>query len=140
MQSEALRIQATMADLAIDANAERVADAAALTWREIHAVLSPVIGAGGVGALYQRSLHLSRGPYPWLAAVREDPQHPGEFPVLQLVLSQQTTRDVAAANDALLHTFFDLLTSLIGVSLTERLLRSVRSLPAGAPATQDSSK
>jgi hypothetical protein len=140
MQSEAQRIQGTMADLAIDANAERVADAAALTWREIHAVLSPVIGQGGVGALYQRSLHLSRGRYPWLAAVREDPQHPGEFPVLQLVLSQQTTRDVAAANDALLHSFFDLLTSLIGVSLTERLLRSVRILPAGAPATQDSSK
>jgi hypothetical protein len=133
MQSEALRIQATIADLAaINADAERVAEVAASTWREIYAVLSPVIGPGGVAALYQRAQHLIRGPYPWLATVREDPLLPGEFAALQRVLSQQTSAQIAAANGALLQSFSDLLTNLIGVSLTERLLRSVRNLPAAA--------
>jgi hypothetical protein len=139
MQSEALRIQATIADLAaIDADAERVADVAASTWREIHVVLSPVIGAGGVAALYQRAQHLIRGAYPWLAAVRDDPLRAVEFADLQRALSQQTSAQIVAANGALLQSFSDLLTSLIGVSLTERLLRSVRNLPGAATRPEPS--
>jgi hypothetical protein len=140
MQSEALRIQAAIADLAaINADAERVAGAAAATWHEIHAVLATVIGPGGVAALYQRSLHLIRGTYPWLTAAHEEPVRAGEFAALRSVLSQQRSAQVVAANGALLQTFYDLLSSLIGVSLTERLLRSVRNNP-DAPAHTDSSK
>jgi hypothetical protein len=135
MQSEARRIQATIADLAaIDADAQRIAEVAASTWREIYAVLSPVIGPGGVTALYQRSLYMTRAAHPCLASVREDALRPGEFAALQQVLSQQTSTHVAAANGALLLTFCDLLGSLISVSLTERLLRSVHNLPADGPA------
>jgi hypothetical protein len=140
MQSEARRIQATIADLAaINADAERIADVAASTWRIIYAVLSPVVGPGGVTALYQRSLYLTRGAYPCLAAVREETLRTSEFAALQLVLSQQTSADVAAANGALLQTFCDLLGNLISVSLTERLLRSVRNLPSIGPAVPDNS-
>jgi hypothetical protein len=140
MQSEARRIQATIADLAaITADAERIAEAAALTWREIHAVLSPVIGPGGVAALYQRALYVSRSTYPSLTAVREDALRPGEFAALQLMLSQQPVARVAATNGALLQSFCDLLSNLIGLSLTERLLRSVRNLPAGDAAVPDRS-
>jgi hypothetical protein len=135
MQSEARRIQATIADLAaISADAERIAEVAASTWREIHAVLSPVIGPGGVAALYQRALYLTHSAYPCLAAVREDALHLGGFAPLQLLLSQQSSARAAAINGVLLQTFCDLLTNLIGVSLTERLLRSVRHLPAGDAA------
>jgi hypothetical protein len=135
MQSEAGRIQAPIAELAaIAADAGRVAQAAAFTWREIHTVLSPVIGPGGVTALYQRSLYLTRTAHPCLAAVREDPLRPAEFTALQTALSQQTSANAAAANGALLQTFCDLLTNLIGASLTDRLLRSVRDNPlSGAP-------
>jgi hypothetical protein len=140
MQSEARRIQATIADLAaITADANRIAEAAASTWREIHAVLSPVIGPGGVAALYQRALYVSRSAYPCLTAVREDALRPGEFAALQLMLSQQPVARVAAINGALLQSFCDLLSNLIGVSLTERLLRSVRNLPAGDAAAPERS-
>jgi hypothetical protein len=140
MQSEARRIQATIADLAaINADAERIAEVAATTWREIYAVLSPVIGPGGVTALYERSLHVTRATYPFVAAVREDTLHPGEFAALQMVLSQQTSTQVAAANGALLQTFCDHLANLIGFSLTERLLRSVRNLPSGGRTDPDAS-
>ena len=140
MHSEAQRIQATIADLAaITANAEHIAELAASTWREMHAVLAPVIGPGGVAALYQRSLYVTRAAYPYLAAVREDALRPGEFAALQMVLSQQTSAHVAAANGALLDTFCDLLANLIGVSLTERLLRSVHNLPSSGAAVQNTS-
>jgi hypothetical protein len=135
MLGEARRIQATIADLAaINADAQRIAEVAASTWREIYSVLSPVIGPGGVTALYQRSLYMTRAAHPCLAAVRDDALRPGEFVALQQVLSQQTAAHVAAANGALLQTFCDLLGNLISVSLSERLLRSVRNLPSG-PAT-----
>jgi hypothetical protein len=135
MQSEARRIQATIADLAaINSDAQRIAEVAASTWREIYSVLSPVIGPGGVTALYQRSLYMTRPAHPCLAAARDEGLQPGEFAALQQVLSQQTSTLVAAANGALLDTFCDLLSNLVGVPLTERLLRSVRYLPAGAPS------
>jgi len=137
MQSEALRIQATIAALAaINADAERVAAAAAASWYEIHAALAPVIGPGGAAALYRRALHLICGAYPWLTSAREDPLRAGEFAALQLLLSEQASAQVVAANGALLQTFYDLLSSLVGVSLTERLLRSVRTDP-GASAQTD---
>lgn len=140
MQSEARRIQATIAELAaIAEDAGHVADMAACTWREIYAVLSPVIGPAGVAALYQRSLYMTRSAYPCLAAVHEDALRSGEFAGLQLVLSQQTSGYVVASNGALLQTFCDLLASLISSSLTERLLRSVGNLPAGATGQESSS-
>jgi hypothetical protein len=132
MQSETVRIQAKISDLAaITTDAKRVAEAAARTWREIHAVFSPVIGPRAAAALYQRSLYVASTRCPCLAAVREDALRPGEFTGLQIVLSQQTSAGAAAANGALLQTFCDLLANLVGVSLTERLLRSVRSFPDG---------
>jgi hypothetical protein len=140
MQSEARRIQATIADLAaVGTDAERIAAIAASTWREIHKVLSPVIGPGGVAALYQRALYMTRSAYPALTGVREDPMRPDDFAALRLALAQQTAEQVAAANGALLQAFCDLLANLIGISLTERLLRSVHNLPAVEAAPPDSS-
>jgi hypothetical protein len=137
MQDESLRLQATIAGLATTEDAAQIAAVAASTWREMHAVLSPVIGPGGVAALYQRSLHLTGTAYPCLGAVREDALRIGEFAALEVVLSQQTSAQALAANGALLKAFCDLLSGLIGVSLTERLLRSVRNLPSGVAAVQD---
>jgi hypothetical protein len=140
MQSEASRIQATTADAAaVAADVARVAEVAGSTWREIHALLSPVVGPGGVAALYRRSLYITRAAYPDLAAVQEDALHPGEFAGLQLALSHQSAAYVVAANGALLQTFCGLLASLIGTSLTERLLRSVRNLPSPGTREEDDS-
>jgi hypothetical protein len=140
MQSEARRIQATIADLAaVTTDAERIAAVAASTWHEIHEVLSPVIGPGGVAALYQRALYMTRPAYPSLALAQEDPLRAGDFAALRLALAEQTAEQIAAANGALLDAFCDLLGNLIGISLTERLLRSVRNLPGSEPAPPDSS-
>lgn len=120
-------------------HAERIADTAVATWRGIEAVLAPIIGHRGVAALYKRSLHAIRGEYPWLADVHENEFRPGEFSALQTALSQQPSSSAAAANGALLQTFHDLLTKLIGGALTERLLRPVWDNPSSGPAVHDDS-
>lgn len=94
-------------------------------WRDIDAALAPIIGHRGVGALFRRTLHLIRHDYPWLTASHESMADPIDFTALQATLSQRTSANVVAANGALLQKFLEQLASLIGESLTERLLRAV---------------
>lgn len=138
MESAARRIHANIAQLAAHgANVGQIADTAVATWRSIDAVLSPIIGQRGVAALYKRSLYLSRGAHPWLAVAAEDVLQPDGFATLHTALAKQTSVNAAAANGALLTTFSDLLTSLIGAALTERLLQSVWSHPSSGHAVQE---
>jgi len=107
------------------ADSERIASRAALAWRDVHTALSPIIGHGGVMALFKRSVSMTRATHPWLASVQEELEQPGDFAALQAALSQQTSAEAAAGNSAVLQKFIDILTSLIGESLAERLLSSV---------------
>jgi hypothetical protein len=130
--------QPTFARLAAHGAAPvQVADAAVATWRDIDAVLSPVVGKRGVAALYARSLHLSRAAHPALADVQQGAAPGDEFASLHVALARQTASDAAAASTALIQAFTDLLARLIGVSLTERLLRPVWRQPSSGDAAQD---
>ena len=106
-------------------HASGIADAVVATWQEIATALSPLIGERGVAALYKRSLFLTANKHPWLASAYEGLQGPMDLPTLNAVLSQQTPAFAAAGGTALFQTFYELLTSLVGASLTERLLRPV---------------
>ena len=125
MQSGAQGIQARFVDSIADGvSAQEVAEAAVLIWRNIDAALAPIIGQQGVAALLRRSEYLLRDTYPWLAACPPDVPDAPAFDALQSVLGAQTAADAAQANGTLLQVFHDLLSSLIGASLSERLLRS----------------
>ena len=119
------------------ADAEQVADEIVAIWLEIEQALHPIIGHRGVAALYNRSLHLTAVAYPWLAS--DQPVAPATIDPsgLRLALVQQTAAEAAPGGNALFHTFHDLLASLVGPSLTERLLRSVWTHPSGASPGQD---
>ena len=102
-------------------------------------MLHPIIGHSGVGMLYKRSLHLVSPAHPCLAGMPEGEQATIDFGSLRSALMGQTSANGAAAGGALLQTVYELLTSLIGPSLTERLLRPVwAKFPSGPPA-QDTS-
>lgn len=104
----------------------RTADLAIATWRKIDDALWPIIGHAGMAALFKRGLYLAGADQPALMAMVEDEIAPGDFALLRETLAQQSSAQAAAAMQAaLLKTFLDLLTSLIGAALTERLLRSV---------------
>ncbi len=121
------------------ASAAQVADSLVLIWHGIDDALTPVLGQRGVVALYQRCLHVTGATYPWVL-VKPDGFLTTVVPadLRQLVAKRHRTEAELAAN-AFLQTFYELLASLVGSSLTERLLRTVwvNSL-SGNPA-QDTS-
>lgn len=116
----------------------RIAEIATAQWRAFDAALSPIIGSQGVIALFRRCLLLTIREYPWLGHGAEENPPRSDFDALQERLAQQSSDIAAAANSALFQSFYDLLATLIGGSLTERLLRSNwDSLQAG-PSTEES--
>jgi hypothetical protein len=121
-------------------SAAQVADALVETWRDIETALTPIIGSKGVAALYKRSLHLASSAHPWLAVLRGGDPTVMDLGALKSVVTQQTGALAALGANALLQTFYQVLGSLIGPSLTERLLRSVwADSPGGAPS-QDTTR
>lgn len=117
--------------------AGQVADAMASTWQAIDAALSPVIGHRGVAMLYKRSLHVTRAAHPWLTGTSEDGPATMDLVALKSVFAQQSSTHAIAAGGAFLQTFHELLSSLIGLSLTERLLRPVWAPFLSGPPAQD---
>ena len=123
-----------------ESSAEQIAAACGALWLELDAALSPIIGPRGVAALIQRSLHLASAVHPWLSA--RQPGGPATLDAAALVslLAQRSSDDAAAAAETFLQTFHGLLTSLIGGSLTERLLRAAWGPPepsSNTSSTQD---
>ena len=138
MQSEQKIIQAGVLELAaVGADAGQIADVVVSTWRNVNTALSPIIGQRAITALYKRSLHLIRADYPWLRTQYDDELESREFTALKTALSQQPPSTAVAAHVALLKTFNDLLTSLIGAALTERLLQPVWDNHSSGLAAQD---
>jgi hypothetical protein len=138
MHAETPGISATLARLAEGGmEVDRIATLAALIWCDIDKALAPIIGHVGVAALYRRSLYLARTEHACLAVVYEAIPASDGYTTLKTALSQQTLADATATISALLQTFHDLLTHLIGESLTERLLRSVWDNPSSGHAVQD---
>ncbi|MBD9587831.1 hypothetical protein IB254_12260 [Pseudomonas sp. PDM03] len=89
------------------------------------AALSPIIGQQGVAALYRRSLHLCVSNHPHLAGTYDSVQAFPDMTALKSVLVEQSEADALFFGEVLLTTFYELLTTLIGPSLTARLLRGV---------------
>jgi hypothetical protein len=104
------------------ANSQQIAETVTETCHAVIAALTPIIGGKGAAAMYGRSLHLAGHTYSWLVAEREGPTT--DVATLTALLARQTSADAAAGGASLLRTFYELLSSLIGPSLTERLLRS----------------
>jgi hypothetical protein len=120
------------------AGALQVAQAVGAVWQEIDRELRPIIGQGGVLALLQRSGHLAAVQHPWLRAGLGAKGLDGlDAAALMAVLAQQDAAQAMACGNTLLGNFHGLLTSLIGASLTERLLRPVWGPPPISAPAQD---
>lgn len=109
-------------------------------WLEIETALAPILGQQGVAALFKRSLYLTGAAHPWLTGRHEGAQPAVDLLTFKALLAQQTSAEAAAGASALLQQFHDLLSSLVGPSLTERLLRSVWAKPLSGSHAQDTSQ
>lgn len=120
------RIEAALAaEARSGADAGQIAARVVAACREVDAALAPVIGARGVAALFQRSVHLAAEAVPWLAGGGGAGPTGIDLPALESLLSARDAADAAVGGGRLLQQFDDLLASLIGPALTARLLRSV---------------
>lgn len=107
-----------------------------LPWRRIAQQLCPLIGESGFCALFGRACHVVGPDHAWLA-----PHQPCRSPEQLFVTLEERMALVelpraAAANDALLRTFTQLLTALIGQGLTQRLLASAMATADPAAGQQ----
>ena len=119
------------------ASSEEVAAHVTTTLWCINRALAPIVGQRGMAALYKRSLHLSRPMHPWLPVAAEGAESEMDVAALTAALAKRTSADAAAAGTQLLKSLRALLTTLIGESLTERLLRPVWATLLSGPSAWD---
>lgn len=106
-----------------------------LLWRRIAQQLCPLIGASGFCALFGRAAHVVGPEHAWL--VEQPCRSPEQlFSFLEKRLAGVDAQRAAAANEALLRTFTQLLAALIGERLTQRLLASATATAEPAPGQQ----
>jgi hypothetical protein len=137
---ESRRIALTLTRRAADgADSAQIADAVVSVWQDVDAGLRPILGQRGVASLYRRSLHLSTTSHPWLAKMHGATQTAMDLQPLRAVLAQQDSGAASSAGGDLLQTFYELLASLVGTSLTEQLLGSIWANSSSGEPAQDQS-
>ena len=102
-----------------------VAEAAHHLLQQMVARLVPLIGDRGVYALLRRSLHLTGSFLPLLARTEPTESNATLLASLKADLAGREINAALGASSALLVTFTELLVTLIGESLAERLLSPV---------------
>jgi hypothetical protein len=93
-------------------------------WKRLALRLSPLIGESGFCALYGRALRLVVPQFDWLKAAQPGKNAEHSLVALSGVYATVHIDAATAANTALLNTFTQLLSALIGQALTNRLLDS----------------
>jgi len=116
------------------ANARAVATATVRALTLLFDAVKPLVGNLALRALYVRSLHLARSSFE--RPTSSETESPDELLAsLKRDLLSRAPAAARGAAEALLSAFADLLVSLIGESLTNRLLHSAW----GSPATDEPS-
>jgi hypothetical protein len=120
-----------------DPESARLADEAVAMWQRIDAALSPIVGRLGVAVLYRRCLRTTAANDIWLSAAigpsssLDQSVSPDELLALHSTLAAHAFADAARVQERLLHAFRDLLSGLIGSSLTEGLIGFTRASVIG---------
>ncbi len=130
----ALHISRTRAD------SVAVAESVLSSYRAITAALAPIIGRQGVGALQLRSVQLAQTRYPWIALGQLPTGTSVDLDALRAALVARPHDEAVPAGVAVLTSFCDLLTSLVGASLTWRLLDGVWPPLRGGDLTQEAAQ
>jgi hypothetical protein len=110
-----------------DSGAAALAQSHAATWRQVDAQLAPIIGGRAVHVLLERSLQQIASSFTWLTI--PSASHADMDALLDDLKAQLAGQSVPSATEAcfaLRLAFNELLGTLIGNSLTERLVGGVR--------------
>jgi hypothetical protein len=105
----------------------------------VAAQLAPVIGARGFEVLFGRAVHMTSTTFPWLSVDGNRSGSASQLSSLAECLARRDSATAAEASYALFLTFTELLTTLIGESLTTRLLAPVWASPSLSSAQESAS-
>ncbi|SDP02788.1 hypothetical protein SAMN04489798_4502 [Pseudomonas arsenicoxydans] len=126
LNEESRQIVASLAHrVGPNADTARIANAIVLTLQDMDKALTPIIGQQGVAALFRRSLHLCANHQARLVGSADRVLASQAPAALMSILVEQSDTDALLFGEVLLMTYYELLTKLIGPSLTARLLRGV---------------
>jgi hypothetical protein len=103
------------------------------SWQNIARRFSPLIGASSVLLLFERSIESNRAHFAWLPVLPFPAQPETAFDHLHAGMAGLPHATVLTAHRALLATFIDLMTALIGARLTIQFLRA--ALPAASASS-----
>jgi hypothetical protein len=124
-------IRRTMAHHAgVSPDADAIAEATFIIWNLVEGKLAPVIGMKGVDVLFRRSMHLTTFSFPWLASAEVHTDNASLFASIKARLASGETDASTEAGCTFLLILTELLTTLIGESLTWRLLGTVWKFPS----------
>lgn len=103
---------------------EVMADLTIELFNEAERKLTPIIGSRGMVKLYYANLSQVSLQYPWLSAAREDFEPSlGRMQLLGSLLTNQSADTAKLCGLSLLQGFYMRLVSLIGLAVTDTLLR-----------------
>jgi hypothetical protein len=123
--------------VAEDADSRQIAAAISALWADIETALQPIVGRRGVAALFKRTLHLAATRYHWLAPLKSGSDDAADLDQLSALFAAQPPALASEAGSALFEIFRDLLVTLIGAPLSERLLQTAWSNSSSAAPAQD---
>lgn len=121
------------------ADIDQVADVIITMLRDTDASLVSIIGPKGVAALYRRSVQLCTSLHPSLVGTYLPLPEKLDLLHLKSILIQQDQNDVIFFGEELLKALYALLATLIGSSLSSRLLLDVWDNNLSAPPSQETS-
>ncbi|MBC7841807.1 MAG: hypothetical protein H7099_05830 [Gemmatimonadaceae bacterium] len=99
--------------------------AAGALWVGISATLEPIFGAGGVSALFARSVFLTAKLFPTLEAVPDVMNLSNQLDAFRSFLSTLDGAGAAEVAQALMREFHGVLISMVGTALANQLLEPI---------------
>ncbi len=119
-------------------HAEMTAHAAIRLWEQMATQIIAIVGEDGFDSLFARGVSLAQARFPWLSAGSASRPADHRFANLKACFEGTTPELAGEANRLLLIIFTDILASLIGEPLTERILNSAWGSDTQYKANKDS--
>lgn len=95
-----------------------------LIWLKIVRKFTPLIGAHSVLLMLERSLDSQVAHFPWLPSLNLPMQPDTAIDALRTSMTTHESGTILAAHRAILDSFIDLITTLIGTRLTIQFVRA----------------
>lgn len=109
------------------------------SWLKIVRKFSPLIGAYSVLLVFERSLENNLATFGWLPALVLPSQPETAVERLRTSMAAHPSSDILAAHRAILTTFIDLMTTLIGARLTIQFLQAAFPADSAGSTTEENS-